>query len=373
MRALRSVKQDFTPTPQLESLMRSFQEMTNEAIRIGSETGKTSLGALSSVAYRRLAEWGTRSRYVLGAMGIARSALKNSRKTQRRPHCSKPFLHVCYVGFDGSSLILPGQIRVSLNPHTIEILSKSNPVVRSVTLSARTLSIAYSKETDEMECTGMLGIDRNVDNITFADTEGTVQRLDLSKATRIKGECRATKRRFKRNDVRVRRAIFGKYGAIERNRVGWILHNASASIVRQAKKRKQAIVMERLKMRGLYRKGNGQSRNSRAMMNSWSYYELQRQIEYKARWEGIRVLYVSARGTSAKCAACGSKTIPNADRTLFCPNCQTTFDRDENAARNILAAGLTSGPKGPRSEAVKGNEPTTPILRVDRGQSVRAS
>ena len=88
------------------------------------------------------------------------------------------------------------------------------------------------------------------------------------------------------------------------------------------------------------------------------------------RWEGISVFYVAAWGTSAKCATCGSRTYPNADRTLHCPNCRITFDRDENAAKNILAkGGLRFKPDGPPAEAVKGNEQTTAlILRVDGGK-----
>jgi len=37
-------------------------------------------------------------------------------------------------------------------------------------------------------------------------------------------------------------------------------------------------------IRKMYRKGNGQGTKYRAKMNPWSFYELQRQIEYKARW-----------------------------------------------------------------------------------------
>jgi hypothetical protein len=77
-------------------------------------------------------------------------------------------------------------------------------------------------------------------------------------------------------------------------------------------------------------------------MNSWSVYEFGRQLEYKARWEGIQVYYVPARGTTAKCSTCGSKMveIPNGHRMLYCPKCELKVDRDENAARNILAKGL---------------------------------
>src|SRR2546428_11317110 len=84
------------------------------------------------------------------------------------------------------------------------------------------------------------------------------------------------------------------------------------------------------RIRKLYRKGNGQGTTYRARLNSWSFYELQRQIEYKARWEGIPVAYVAARGTSVNCSICGSRTYPNGRRTLFCANCDISIDRDVN-------------------------------------------
>jgi hypothetical protein len=43
-------------------------------------------------------------------------------------------------------------------------------------------------------------------------------------------------------------------------------------------------------------------------------------------------------------------------------------DRDENAALNIVGAGLRFSPKGVANEAVKGN-PKTVILRADATQS----
>ncbi len=116
----------------------------------------------------------------------------------------------------------------------------------------------------------------------------------------------------------------------------------------EAKEKGYGIVMEKLKgIRKLYRKGNGQGRNYRARMNSWSYYELQRQIEYKAKWEGLKAIYVDAKGTSSLCAICGSRLNPNStDRQLWCPKCKISIDRDLNAARNILARGLRFGPNG---------------------------
>ena len=81
-------------------------------------------------------------------------------------------------------------------------------------------------------------------------------------------------------------------------------------------------------------------------MNAWSFAELQRQIDYKTRWEGIPVIYVNPNGTSVKCSICGSRMarIPEENRQLKCRSCGFTVDRDVNAARNILARGVRFAP-----------------------------
>jgi putative transposase len=113
-----------------------------------------------------------------------------------------------------------------------------------------------------------------------------------------------------------------------------IFHQTSKKIVNQ----NMGIILEDIKgIRKLYRKGNGRGRKFRAKMSSWSFYELQRQIEYKARWLGLPVTYVNASGTSSKCAACGSKMVPGEHRMLFCSCSNVAVDRDINAAKNILA------------------------------------
>ena len=148
-----------------------------------------------------------------------------------------------------------------------------------------------------------------------------------------------------------------------------ILHRASKLIVDEAKRRHFGVVMENLiGMRRLYRRGNEQGRLYRSRMNSWSYAELQRQIEYKARWEGLPLIYVRPHGTSAKCSMCGSRItrVPEENRTLKCPRCGFTVDRDVNAARNILARGVRFAPLALPTEAMV-QEP--PVRRAGNPES----
>ena len=129
-----------------------------------------------------------------------------------------------------------------------------------------------------------------------------------------------------------------------------MLHQLSKKIVSQ----NQGIILEDLKgIRKLYRKGNGQGKKTRGKMNSWSFYELQRQIEYKALWAGLPVQYVKANGTSSKCSECGSKLVPEENRMMTCNSCKTIVDRDINGSRNILNRGMRFVPHEVQSEVIK--------------------
>jgi len=364
-------------------LLNEFRRMVNVCIAVGIEENVSSLKTLSLRSYHRLSR-NMLGYYRLGAISTATGILHNHRKAKKKnprtrfPCARKLMLTTCY-GFkiQNGLLRLPVRPRhyvyVKLNGHTLKVISRFE--VRSITLTPASLSMNYSKETTEIEPEGYVGIDRNLDNVTVASTDGTVKTFDLSKATGIKSTYRFVKSRFRRNDSRTRARVFSKYGEKQRNRVQPILHNVSKRIVEVAKTGRYGIVMERLTgMRRLYQKGNGQSRDYRARLNSWSYGELQRQIEYKAKWEGVRIVYVSARNTSKRCSICGYKTLESTHRRLWCPHCGAILDRDENAARNLAAGGLRFSPNGPPGEAmVEEREPkkATLILKVDGGKLSR--
>ncbi|MEM3089577.1 MAG: transposase, partial [Candidatus Nitrosotenuis sp.] len=157
-------------------------------------------------------------------------------------------------------------------------------------------------------------------------------------------------------------------------RVNQYLHKISKDIVQKAKETKSAIIFEDLKgIRKLYRKGNGQGSRFRRRLNSWSFYEFQRQIQYKAAWEGIPVYFIDPKRTSTLCPVCGVKIQEDRQnrRKLWCSNCMKLMDRDVVASMNISYKGWSRfcHPGGLSAEAVKGNvvpeyvEPL--ILRVD--------
>ena len=344
--------------------MMKFKRMVNDCVAIGLNSDASTLSKLTKLTYSQLGSYETMFCYKLCAISHAAGILANRKKSlargfkPRRPYARRALLISCY-----SFKILEGKLRVPiqsegrghhsttyfdipLNEFTKKILSDPAVKIRSFTLtSSNMVSICYAKEIVEMQCSKLIGADRNLHNLTVGNVQQVVQ-YDLSEAVQVAENTRSIFKSFKRNDVRIRRKLYRKYGLRRKNRVNQLLHRMTKTIVRQAKEEKTAIVFEDVShIRRLYRKGNHQSRYFRARLNDWSFFEVKRQIEYKARWEGLPVIQLSrgeTRGTSQLCPHCGKKItqVDRLTRQLFCDGCKKWMDRDVVAAMNISIKGL---------------------------------
>lgn len=280
----------------------------------------------------------------------------------RSPYVRKPYITNCY-GFkiNGMLFTIPYKkgkpINILLNNYTSEILSAPSITVRSFTISGNNmLSISYSKGVKPIDCRKTLGIDRNLRNITVGNQQGVIF-YKTGKLLSIKENSMFVKSSFRRNDARIHKKIAQKLGRRQKNRVKQFLHKISKDVVKNAKESKSLIVFENIKgIRKLYRKGNSQGRKYRRRLNSWSFYELQRQIQYKAGWEGIPVKFIDPRRTSKLCPRCGKRIQEDRQnrRKLWCNNCMIQMDRDVAASMNIAYKGWTRfiHPRGDTNEAM---------------------
>jgi putative transposase len=88
-----------------------------------------------------------------------------------------------------------------------------------------------------------------------------------------------------------------------------------------------------------------------------SWNQLVQYVMYKAEYAGREVVLVDPRNTSKRCSRCGTLVEKSLSvRVHKCSVCGLSIDRDENAAINILALGLQSLGKTPRSHPVHGVE-----------------
>jgi putative transposase len=121
-------------------------------------------------------------------------------------------------------------------------------------------------------------------------------------------------------------------------------HKLSSRIVRE----NQVVCVESLAVKNLVK--------NHALAKSISdvgWGEFVRQLEYKADWYGRTLVKIDRWYPSSKrCSHCGHvlDSLVLDERFWTCPACSTFHDRDSNAARNVLAEGLSALASG---EAVR--------------------
>ncbi len=349
LKAIKSIAQKYTPNSDLMDMMATFTEMVNRCIKIGLKEDTHNMKRLSCLCYHELRDYDILSSYKLNAISRATGILANRRQSIKRgvkvryPKVTKPFITNCYgIKHNGALLTIPyksrNSINILLNPHTQKILSNPDLTVRSFSLTAFSINLCVSKETEQIECTKTVGIDRNLRNVTCGNEE-QVTFYKTNKLLSIKENTMHARAGFHRNDRRKK----GQFWKIKQrrmaNRTKQYIHRISKDIVDNAVKEKAVIVLENLKgIRKLYKKGNGQGNKYRRRLNGWQFYELQRQIEYKAQWVGLPpVEYVDPKNTSTQCPRCGKKLQEDMQhrRKMSCNNCGLYTDRDIVAAMNI--------------------------------------
>jgi len=134
------------------------------------------------------------------------------------------------------------------------------------------------------------------------------------------------------------------------------LHKLSTRLIRE----NQTVCVETLAVRHLVRN----HRLAQAISDA-SWRELIRQLEYKATWYGRTLVKIDKWYPSSKrCGDCGHilASLPLSVRRWTCPACRVTHDRDVNAAKNVLAAGLAVNACG---EAIRPGRAMPAMARPD--------
>ena len=112
------------------------------------------------------------------------------------------------------------------------------------------------------------------------------------------------------------------------------LHKLSTRLINE----NQVIAIESLSVSNMQK-----NRCLSKSISDAGWAEFVRQLEYKAHWYGRTLVGIDRWYPSSKrCSDCGHTVskLPLSVRECVCPECGTLHDRDINAARNVLAAGL---------------------------------
>lgn len=141
------------------------------------------------------------------------------------------------------------------------------------------------------------------------------------------------KQKGSNNRKKARRKVAKIHGKIAEVRQDF-LHKLTTQLIRK----NQTIVVESLAINNLLK-----NHCLAQAISDASWGELTRQLKYKANWYGRTLVEIDRWfPSSKKCGNCGHivEKMPLKVREWECPHCGTHHDRDLNAAKNILAAGL---------------------------------
>lgn len=117
-----------------------------------------------------------------------------------------------------------------------------------------------------------------------------------------------------------------------------INHTISKQIVQLAKSEGKGIAIENLK--GIRFSANKKGKKFRTRVGKWNFNQLRSFLAYKCLLNGVKLVDVPPAYTSKMCHNC--LHIGNRQGKKFtCNNCNSVFDADENAAKNIALLGTS--------------------------------
>ena len=159
---------------------------------------------------------------------------------------------------------------------------------------------------------------------TFRKNEEKLAKLQRRLAKKTKGSANRKKAKLK---------VAKLHAKIADSRKDF-LHKLSTRLVNE----NQVIAIETLAVSNMQK-----NRHLAKSISDAGWAEFVRQLKYKSLWYGRELVGIDRWYPSSKrCSDCGHTVakMPLSVREWTCPECGTIHDRDVNAARNVLAAGL---------------------------------
>ena len=174
----------------------------------------------------------------------------------------------------------------------------------------------------------VVGIDRGIKNIAVLSNN---MFFNAGQLRSIKGRYRHNRSELQHAGTRSARRKLKELSGRERRFVQNTNHVISKQIVNLSC---DLIALEELGSAGMRKRNNGKRVNT--MLGSWSPFQLEQFIEYKAQESGKTVIYINPGYTSQRCSSCGYIDKNNRKGSIFhCLNCNLELHADLNAARNI--------------------------------------
>ncbi|MDD2730191.1 RNA-guided endonuclease TnpB family protein [Malikia sp.] len=243
---------------------------------------------------------------------------------------------------DGSRIRIPnlGWVRMR---ETLRFAGKILSATVSRVADRWYVSFAVDTQDDsplpQAENQGAVGVDLGVKALATLSTGETIPGPKPHQALldRLRRLSRSLSRKHKGSANRKKaRARLAKLHA----RIANIRSNALHKLTTDLTRRFHTIGIEDLNLRGMVK-----NRRLARSITDMGFFELRRQLEYKAVMRGGQVVVADRWHPSSKtCSVCGHRLdkLPLSVREWTCPQCGANHDRDVNAAINLRNLAVSS-------------------------------
>jgi putative transposase len=243
------------------------------------------------------------------------------------------------IGFDFSGNFLKlgkiGKVKINLHRQIIGMLKRAT-IIKEIDQWFVALSVEAEEQLIAKKSEGSVGVDVGIENLVALSSGELIPNPKLLRHSaepirHLQRELSRKKKDGSQRRAKAKLALAKAWRKVRRQRDDFA-HKVSFKLASE----NNLIVFEDLKIPNMVKNHNLAS----AIMDA-CWEKLRQLTAYKAERRGGRVIVVSPSGTSQKCSRCG-EMVPKSlsERVHRCLKCGLTLDRDINAARNILKAGL---------------------------------
>lgn len=220
------------------------------------------------------------------------------------------------------------------------------------------------EECKPEEIKNVVGIDRGIRFIaTSYDSDKKTRFFSGSEVKQKRAKFKVLRQELQKKGTSSARRRLKTIGQRENRWMSDVNHCVTKTLVEQYPAKTLFVLEDLSGIRGATERVR---RKDRYVQVSWSYYDLEQKLKYKAERKGSNMIKVVAKYTSQCCPVCGHVQKFNRDNKLHCfccKHCGYRSNDDRIGAMNLYRLGLEW-----LENPVKNPEKTIKITKIDRNK-----